>query len=113
MNQTFGKTDYSKLFFIRMGLIFPMCLIYISATETLLKEILMKKEGEFLQSVIQSIYVRGSPGNGVALNTYDRKVHAQKVFFRALLLSATCTGHCKENLCSACSLPKLCPVFFF
>lgn len=36
-----------------------MCLIYILVTETLLKEILMKKEGEFLPGVSQSIYVRG------------------------------------------------------
>lgn len=59
MNQTFRKTDYSKLFFIRMGLIFPTCLIYTLVTETLLKEILMKKDEEFLWSVSQSIYVRG------------------------------------------------------
>lgn len=59
MNQTFRKTDYSKLFFIRTRLIFPMCLIYTPVTETLLKEILMKKEEEFLQIVSQSIYVQG------------------------------------------------------
>lgn len=59
MNQTFTKTDYSKLFFIRMGLIFPKCLIYTPVTETLLKETFMKKEEEFLCIVSQSIYVRG------------------------------------------------------
>lgn len=59
MNQTFRKTDYSKLFFIRTRLIFPMCLIYTPVTETLLKEILMKKEEEFLRIVSQSIYVQG------------------------------------------------------
>lgn len=47
-----------------MGLIFPMCLIYTLVTETLLKEILMKKEGEFLPSVSQSIYVRGLSREG-------------------------------------------------
>lgn len=31
-----------------MGLIFPLCWIYTAVTETLFKEILMKKEGKGL-----------------------------------------------------------------
>lgn len=41
--------------------------------------------------------LEGSPGNGVALHRYDRKVYVQKVFFRALLLSVTCTGQVFSN----------------
>lgn len=73
----------------------------------------MKKEGEFLPGVSQSIYVRGLSREWRGFAQVWYKSSCPESLFQGLLLSVTCTRHCKENLWSAYSLCKLCPVFFF
>lgn len=118
MHWSFRQTDHSKLFFIRMGLIFPVCLIYTLVTETLFKEILMKKkEEELILAEYQPKHSHYSPLQGIEwlCTGMMERLTLQKAFLRAFPVLVTCTGCCKEKLwpkhCLFPTLPLSCPSF--
>lgn len=84
-----------------MGLIFPVCLIYTPVTETLFKEILMKKEEEeLILAEYQPKHSRYSPLQGMEwlCTGMMERLMLQQSFLRTFPVSATCTGSCKEKL---------------
>lgn len=75
-----------------MGLIFPVCLIYTPVTETLFKEILMKKEEEeLILAEYQPKHSRCSPLQGMEwlCTGMMERLMLQQTFLRTFPVSAT------------------------
>lgn len=115
MHRSFRQTDHSKLFFIRMGLIFPVCLIYIPVTRTLFREILMKKEEEEL--ILAEYQPKHSwfsclQGMEWLCREVTKRFVLWEAFFSYFLVPATYTGCCREKTRpKPCLFPTLLPPF--